>query len=104
MHLYENVNKTHTKRVTELTKLGSKAGRYGMKVEIKCVKNHRAPIGITPDACWHKLWPNNSACTRNVSKCPTKLTKLDTIVDPKPDDIAYKLEENVWKIPGRLLA
>ena len=65
---YENSHRAYTKRVI---------------TEIKCVKNPRAPIGTTPDACWHKLWPNNRACTPNVSKRVTKLTKLATIVDPE---------------------
>ncbi len=54
-------------------------------------KNPRAPIGITPDACWHKLWPNNSAYTTSVSKRITKLTKLE-ILEPQPHVIAHKLE------------
>ena len=70
-----------------MTNLDTIDGPKSMKLQKKCVKNPRAPIGITPDACWHKHWPNNSVCTRNVSKRTTKLTKLDTIVDTKTNNI-----------------
>ena len=39
--------------------------RHCTKNNMKCEeKRSRAPMGTTPDACGHKLFPNNCACTQ----------------------------------------
>ena len=62
---------THTKRVTKLTKLDTivdpKPHDLVQKVR-KSVKNPRAPIGITPDACGHILWANNEQLAHNFAQ------------------------------------
>ena len=65
-----------------------------MKSDVKCVKSARAPIGITPDACGHKLRANKGTYTKTYTKRITKLRKLETIVDPKPVKRCNKVFKN----------
>ena len=69
--LTQNLHQTYHQKNKNDTIVDPKSHDISHKV-ISNVKNPWAPIGTTPDECWHKLWGNNSRCAECVNS--TKLT------------------------------
>ena len=106
----ETKRKTAAELVIELTNLTLLFTQDRTKLYKKwteCVKNPRAPVGITPDACGHKLRASKyRLCTqyenfaRTDPKRITKLTNLTPLLTLNRTKLYKKWTEMCKKSPG----